>query len=58
MIAAPELVFDDYNVPIVVLRYEIDAEITCTLFSANDVQLQIEGVIQDIDVLFQPSCEV
>jgi hypothetical protein len=58
VIRSLKLVFDDHCAAGLVLRYEVDAERACGLLALNVRKRQVENVVQDIDVLFQPGRQV
>jgi len=53
-----KLVLDDYGVSGVILTDEVSAESAGGLLALDVRQVEIEDVIEDVDVLFQPRREV
>jgi hypothetical protein len=53
-----ELVLDHDPVASLILSHEIDAEAAGSLFAAGIHQIQIQGVVENIEVLLEPSREV
>jgi hypothetical protein len=45
-----ELVLNDVGVTVTALSYEINAERACGLLSLSRYQLQIKGLIKDVDI--------
>jgi len=58
VVALVQLVLDDNRVARLVFGYQIDAERTGSLLSIGAGKIQIQELIQNIDVLLEPSAEI